>query len=94
MPQTTLDPSDAAELAGMLTFPAGWLPGSQKPVLGKSLAAYAGHPACNVDDLRTDLHRFAFLLGQTDGPRTLRRANPMITTIGAARPLDRILPAE
>jgi hypothetical protein len=67
MPQITLDLSDAAELAEMLTFLAGWLSGSQKPVLGKSLATYVGHPAYNVDDLRTGLHRFAFLLGETDG---------------------------
>jgi hypothetical protein len=67
MPQITLDLSDAAELAEMLTFLAGWLSGSQKPVLGKSLATYVGHPAYNVDDLRTDLHRFAFLLGASDG---------------------------
>ena len=45
MPQITLDLSDAAELAQTLTLLAGWLSGSQKPVLGKSLAAYVGHPA-------------------------------------------------
>jgi hypothetical protein len=76
MPQITLDLSDAAELAEMLTFLAGWLSGSQKPVLGKSLATYAGHPAYNVDDLRTDLHRFAFLLGETDGEELLGEPTP------------------
>jgi hypothetical protein len=44
MPQITLDLSDAAELAQTLTLLAGCLSGSQKPVLGKSPAAYAGHP--------------------------------------------------
>ena len=67
MPQITLDLSDAAELAQMLTFLAGWLSGSQKPVLGNSLAAYVGHPAYTTEVLCADLHRFAFLLGETDG---------------------------
>ncbi len=67
MAQITLDLSDAAELAETLTFLADWLSGSQEPVLGKSLAAYVGHPAYNLDDLRANLHRFAFLLGETDG---------------------------
>jgi hypothetical protein len=67
MPKITLDLSDAAELAEMLTFLASWLSGCQKPVLSNSLAAYVGHPAYNVDALRADLHRFAFLLGETDG---------------------------
>ena len=76
MPQITLDLSDAAELAEMLTFLAGWLSGSQKPVLGKSLATYVGHPAYNVDDLRTDLHRFAFLLGASDGEELFGEPTP------------------
>jgi hypothetical protein len=50
--------------------------GSQKPVLGKSLATYIGHPAYNVDDLRTDLHRFAFLLGETDGEELFGEPTP------------------
>ena len=76
MPQITLDLSDAAELAEMLTFLAGWLSGSQKPVLGNSLATYVGHPAYNVDDLRADLHRFAFLLGDTDGEELFGEPTP------------------
>jgi hypothetical protein len=67
MPKVTLDLSDAAELAEMLTFLAGWLSGSQKQALDVSLAAYVGHPAYNIDTLRADLHRFAFLLGASDG---------------------------
>ena len=67
LPQIRLDLGDAAELAEMLTFLADWLSGSQKPVLGQSLAAYVGHPAYDADVLSTDLHRFAFLLGETDG---------------------------
>ena len=67
MPEIRLDPSDAAELAKMLTFLANWLSGSQKPALASSLAAFAGHPAYDTDALRADLHRFAFLLGVSDG---------------------------
>ena len=67
MPQIKLDPGEAAELAEILTFLAGWLSGSQKPVLEGSLAAYVGHPACNIGTLCADLHQFAFLLGVSDG---------------------------
>jgi len=66
MPQTTLDTSDAIELAELLQFLSGWLardPGR----LGASLADYVGHPAYNVGELRQDLDRFTFLLGGDDG---------------------------
>jgi hypothetical protein len=67
MPDTRLDAGDAAELAQMLTFLAGWLTGSQKQTLAASFAAYVGHPAYHIDHLCADLHRSAFLLGETDG---------------------------
>ena len=67
MPQISLDLADAAELAEMLTFLADWLAGSQKQARACSLAAFVGHPAYNADTLRADLHRFAFLLGVSDG---------------------------
>jgi hypothetical protein len=76
MPQIRLDPGDAAELAEMLTFPTGWLSGSQKPALDASLATYTGHPACNLDALCADLHRFAFLLGETDGEELFGEPTP------------------
>jgi hypothetical protein len=76
MPQITLDTGDAAELAEMFTFLAGWLSGSQKPVLEGSLAAHVGHPACNIDTLRADLHRFAFLLGVSDGEELVGEPTP------------------
>jgi hypothetical protein len=65
--QITLDLSDAAELAEMLTFLAGWLYGSQKQALADSFAAFVGHPAYDTGTLCADLHRFAFLLGASDG---------------------------
>jgi hypothetical protein len=67
MPQITLDMGDAAELAEMLTFLAGWLSGSQKQTLDDSFAAFVGHPAHDTNALHADLHRFAFLLGESDG---------------------------
>jgi hypothetical protein len=67
MPQITLDASDAAELAQTLTFLAARLTGSQKQILADSFAVFVGHPAYNTDALCADLHRFAFLLGETDG---------------------------
>ena len=76
MPQITIDMGDAAELAEMLTFLAGWLSGSQKPALGKSLAAYVGHPACTTETLSADLHRFAFLLGASDGEELFGEPTP------------------
>ena len=76
MPQITLDLSDAAELAETLTFLADWLSGSQEPVLGKSLAAYVGHPAYGIDTLRADLYRFVFLLGISDGEELFGEPTP------------------
>jgi tetratricopeptide (TPR) repeat protein len=67
MPGITLDPADAAELAETLTFLTQWLSGSQKQALADSFAAFVGHPACNTGTLCTDLRRFVFLLGASDG---------------------------
>ena len=67
MAHVTLDLSDAAELAEMLTFLTDWLSGSQKQTLAGSLTAFVGHPAYTTDTLCADLHRFAFLLGANDG---------------------------
>ena len=67
MPAITLDPSDAAELAETLTLLTEWLSGSHKQALAGSFAAFIGHPAYNTTTLCADLHRFAFLLGASDG---------------------------
>ena len=76
MPQITLDMGDAAELAEMLTFLADWLSGSQKQILDESFAAFASHPAYDTDALRADLHRFAFLLGASDGEELFGEPTP------------------
>ena len=76
MPGITLDPADAAELAETLTFLTQWLSGSQKHALADSFTAFVGHPAYNTDTLCADLHRFAFLLGTTDGEELFGEATP------------------
>jgi hypothetical protein len=67
MPAITLDLSDAAEIAETLTLLTQWLTGSHKQALAGSFAAFIGHPAYNTGTLCADLHRFAFLLGASDG---------------------------
>ena len=67
MPGITLDPADAAEIAETLTLLTGWLSGSHKHALADSFAGFIGHPAYNTGTLCADLHRFAFLLGASDG---------------------------
>jgi hypothetical protein len=67
MPGITLDPSDAAEIAETLALLTEWLSGSQKKALADSFTAFIGHPAYNTGALCADLHRFAFLLGASDG---------------------------
>jgi hypothetical protein len=76
MPEISLDPGDAAELAEMLTFLADWLTGSQQQTLADSLIAFVGHPAYNADALCADLHRFVFLLGVSDGEELFGEPTP------------------
>lgn len=76
MPQIALDLGDATELAETLTFIAGWLSGSQEQVLAGSLAAFVGHPAYGIENLRADLHRFVFLLGVSDGEELFGEPTP------------------
>jgi hypothetical protein len=76
MPQITLDAGDAAELAETLTFLASWLTGSQKQILADSFAAFVGHPAYDTSNLCADLHRFAFLLGASDGEELFGEPTP------------------
>jgi hypothetical protein len=76
MPHVTLDLGDAAELAEMLAFLADWLTGSQQQTLAGSLAAFVGHPAYNTEALCADLHRFAFLLGASDGEELFGEPTP------------------
>jgi len=44
-----------------------WLSGSQEQALADGFAAFVGHPAYDTGSLRTDLQRFIFFLGASDG---------------------------
>ncbi len=66
MPQTCLDTTDAIELAELLQLIGRWL-AADPATLAPSFLAYIGHPAYGLHALRTDLDRFTFLLGGTDG---------------------------
>jgi hypothetical protein len=67
MPGITLDLSDATEIAETLTLLTQWLSGSQPHIIAESFGAFIGHPAYNTGTLCTDLRRFVFLLGASDG---------------------------
>ena len=50
----------------MLQFLTGWL--ARDPArLAASLEQFVGHPAYGLPQLRSDLERFVFLLGGSDG---------------------------
>ena len=76
MHQIALDLGDATELAETLTFITDWLSGNQEQTLAQSLAAFVGHPAYGIDNLRADLHRFVFLLGVSDGEELFGKPTP------------------
>jgi hypothetical protein len=40
--------------------------------LDASLSGFVGHPGYAVEQLGSELHRFAFLIGQTDGEDLFR----------------------
>lgn len=66
MPEVKLNAADAAELAETLQYLSQWLARDPGP-LAASLKDFVGHPAYGPDELRSDLERFAFLLGGSDG---------------------------
>ena len=66
MPDVSLNATDAAQLAEMLQFLSEWL--TRDPArLAASLEEFVGHPAYGLDELHSDLERFVFLLGGSDG---------------------------
>jgi hypothetical protein len=67
MSGVNLGPDHAAELTELLEFLNAWLT-SDHDHLNASLIRYVGHPAYDINRLKTDLDRFTFLLGgDTDG---------------------------
>jgi hypothetical protein len=63
MSRIALDLTDAAELGQLLGFLDDWL-GADRATLEPSLGRFTGY---DLDQLRADLRRFAFLIGDTDG---------------------------
>jgi hypothetical protein len=76
MSEIRLELIDAVELAEMLTFLANWLDSGQRQALADSLTAYVGRDAYDVAELRTDLHRFVFLLGPSNGEQLFGEPTP------------------
>ena len=62
MSDVTLSPEHAAELTELLEFLNAWLTSDYHP-LNASLHQFVGHPAYDIERLKADLARFAFLLG-------------------------------
>jgi hypothetical protein len=67
MPDVELAPGDAAELSELLTFLADWIASTDAGTLADSLTRFVASPGYDLTTLHADLHRFAFLLGATDG---------------------------
>ena len=67
MPTTTLDASDAAELAELLRFLRDWFHAAEHDQLNASLQRFVGNRAYDTAQLCADLDRFTFLLGGDDG---------------------------
>jgi hypothetical protein len=61
-----LDAGDAVELGELLEFLCSWLERDGDRLAG-SFGRFVGNDVYDVDELRTDLSRFAFLLGGNDG---------------------------
>jgi hypothetical protein len=66
MPSVSLDAADAAELAELLRFVGDWL-AADHDRLDASLHRFVGSPGYDIGQLRTDLARFGFLLGDDLG---------------------------
>ena len=61
-----IDPTDALELGQLLDFIDDWLNADPED-LTPSLARFVGHPTYTIEQLRTELQHFTFLLGHDDG---------------------------
>ncbi len=62
-----LDPVDAIELGEMLDFLRDWLGGTDNALLTASFRRFVGTDGYELTELRQDLARFTFLLGNDDG---------------------------
>lgn len=62
-----LDAGDAVELGELLEFLAGWLDRDGDCLAAGSFRGFVESGGYDLDALRADLSRFAFLLGGDDG---------------------------
>jgi hypothetical protein len=67
MPDVHLQQGDATELAELLAFLADWLTGTDTHTLADSLTRFVGTRGYDRTTLLSDLRRFEFLLGASDG---------------------------
>ncbi|OLE26664.1 MAG: hypothetical protein AUG49_07565 [Catenulispora sp. 13_1_20CM_3_70_7] len=58
---------DVVELAEMLSFIRDWLGGSDAEILAASFRRFMDTDGYDLAELRSDLARFTFLLGGSDG---------------------------
>lgn len=58
---------DAVELTEMLSFIRDWLGGTDAEMLAASFRRFMGTDGYDLAELRSDLARFTFLLGGSDG---------------------------
>jgi hypothetical protein len=66
MPDKNLDLSDTGELGELLQFLRDWLIADHN-LLDASLTRFVATPGYTLNQLRSDLDRFTFLLGGNDG---------------------------
>ena len=66
VPPVCLDADDAVELGELLEFLGDWVV-RERSVLAESLGRFLGIDGYDIDELRADLARFAFLVGVNDG---------------------------
>jgi hypothetical protein len=67
--ESGMAPIDLMELGEMLQFIHRWLSGQERDTLAASFERFMGTPAYDLDALRNDVLRFAFLLGADDDER-------------------------
>ena len=73
---TGLNSEDIPELGELLAFLGDWLDGADSEALAASLRRFVGAEGYDLDKLRQDLARFAFLLGTDDGTQLLNLDKP------------------
>ena len=66
---------DAVELAEMLSFIRDWLGGPDEQMLAASFRRFVNPGGYDLAELRSDLAKFAFLIGGSDGEEVFENSN-------------------